>query len=600
MLLVVYINLANDTLFDFGGNSSHGFRVTGGLSVFGTVFGRLSVFCISAVSPRGIVGCNVSTVLTRASPCARCCPRRSGALGRVADKGFNNVKSMVHCCAPQGHITVVRPSRKDPTTRVKLGTNSVVVRVGKGSVTRKSEVPGSLASCIDSGLHNRPKAAYILGIREPASSDACIPVRFGVAHSAVHAGPMPCCKVMNGGIKCVIVDAFTVRGYSGSVGGTLVRLGRRNTGSVILSLHNGNNNLLKRTIGMIGFFIPGKGRVIMAGNGVGRTNAACGAVGRPMSARVPLTILISNSATSTSRVISNSLRSLSQTVIMKDHACNGKLMRMPHRLPCGDDVGIAATGCCVPDKQYVRTVSCTGHGTSKSITHAPSDLAGMFRATTKHRIHSNNNVHPSIRIGIRGFPGVVFCLLGSSVVFSCTARCYVGRSRMKRIGSFAVASTSCISFGGVLRGHGFACSHRDRGVLGGLGRVTRFRKCVSKTGRRFTTLRAGLARGLSRRLSEFSGRVGSTVTRRVLGHCCFRHNTVLRHLGSSPSLGGTVRALGGRSRCDGVLSIVGWSGRKQVCRSTPRCYVVVPLVVLCLGQRMSVNLYYFSLCPPGL
>lgn len=120
--------------------------------------------------------------------------------------------------------------------------------------------------------------------------------------------------------------------------------------------------------------------------------------------------------------------------------------------------------------------------------------------------------------------------------------------------SFGLASTSCRTFGGLIGSHGFACSHRDRGVLGDLGRVTRFRKCVARTTRRFGTLRGGLGRGLSHSLSCFTGPVGRCVSRRVIAHCFCRHNTIVRHLGSSASLRRTVGMLRGPIHCQRVLS----------------------------------------------
>lgn len=416
-VIVLKVNVA-----DFG-RSSHGFRVSGGLSVFGSVFGRLSVFCMSAIGTRGVVRAKIRNVLSLASPCARCCPRRRiDDLGRVAAKGCNNVNTTVHCCRTGSHVTIIRPARNVPTTRTKIGTNSVVLSMKKGRVMHNSVGPRRFSSGIDRTLHKRPNASFILGILHPLGGSDAI-VRFGVAHGGVHAGPIPCCNVIGSDVNCLTLSDFA-RGSTGSFGGTFVRLGRGNTGSLVVSLHSGKKNSLSRTMSVIGLCIPGKRRVIIAGKGMHRTRNSCGARGRPISARVPLTMLIGNAATSTSRVIDNSLRSLSHTMIVNSHAFKGKLIRAVHPLPCGNALGIAASGCCVPDKHYVRTVSCTGGGTSNSMTHAPSDLAAMFRATTKHRMHSKKNVHPSVRIGKSGVPGVIFCLVGSSLVFSCTARCY--------------------------------------------------------------------------------------------------------------------------------------------------------------------------------
>lgn len=532
------------TFFNFGGKSSHGFRVTGGLSVFGTVMGRLSVFCISAVSPGGAVHRKVSGVLCSLSPCAMCCPRGSRSRLRVViGNSCNNVNSLVECGPGLRCAIVTRPCRKVPTTRDKLGTNSVLLRVSKGSLGG--------GSSIDALLQKRINADFGLGMRHPKIGR---PLRFAVMQHSVRVPAVPCCKVVRNRIKCVGLDDFS-NAPSGSFGGTFLSLGGRNTASLMVSLHGGNNKLLSRTIRVIGFFIPQNGAVIAAGNGVGRTDGACGALHRPLSASVPVTILIGDNATSSSRVLSKSLRSLSHTIVMNGHACKGNLIRIPHSLPCKKGLGVAASGCCVPDKHYMRTVSCTRQGRSNDITHVPSDLAAMFRATTKHRIHSNNNISPSIRIGRRQLPGVLCCLIHSGLVFSCTASFYLGRPIVTSTRGFRLASTSCASFGGGIGKTSFGCSRRDRGVLGALGRTTRFRKCVGRTSTRFGTLRGGLARGLSHSLSCFSGSVGRVVTRRVVGHCCCRHNTVVRRLGNSGRLSRTIGVLAGPRHCRRVLDM---------------------------------------------
>lgn len=535
------------TFFDFGDKSSHGFRVTGGLSVFGTVIGRLSVFCMSAVSPGGAVQRKVSGVLFALSPCARCFPRRSrDRLRRVVGNSFNNVNSCVTCGAGLGHSVVSRPFRNAPTTGTKLGTKSVLVRVSNGSLTNGG------GTRIDRVLHKRTKADFGLGIGHPGTGKKGAPVRFAVMHRSVRGPTVPCTTILSGRMKCVGLDAFS-NGPSGRFGGTFLSLGGRKTASLMVSLHKGNNNLLSRTIRVTGCFLPHKGIVMAAGNGVGRTDGACGALHRPLSLSVPVTMLMGDNATSTSRVLSNSLRSLSHTMIINDHAFNGKLMRIPHSLPCKKAVGIAASGCCVPDKHYIRTVSCGRQGRSKDMNAVPSDLAGIFCATTKHRIHSKNKIVPSITVGRRGLPGVLFCLIQSGLVFSCTARCYLGRPAVMRPRGFRIASTSCGSFGALIGGTSFGCSRRDRGVLGALGRTTRFRNCVRNTSRRFGTLRGGLGRSLRHSLSCFSNSVGGVVTSRVVGHCCCRHNGVVRRLGSSSNLGRTIGVLGSPTGCGRVL-----------------------------------------------
>lgn len=542
------------TFFDFGDNSSHGFRVTGGLSAFGSVIGRLSVFCMSALSPGGAIHRKVSCVLSSLSPCARCCPRSSRTrLRRVLGTSFKNVKSLVACGRGLGHSVVTRPFRKAPTTGIKLGTNSVLVRVSKGSLTKGG------GRRIDRVLQKTMNADFGLGIRHPSRGKKAQPLRFSVMHRAVRAPVVPCSAVFGGGMNCVGLDAFS-NAPSGSFGGAFLGLGGRNVASLIVSLHNGNNKHLRRTMRVTGFFLPHNGIVMAAGKGAGRTDGACGALHRPLSLSVPVAMLIGNTATSTSRVLSKTFRSFSHTIVMNDHAFKGKLIRAAHPLPCKKMVGLAASGCCVPDKHYIRTVSCGRHGRSNDMNAVPSDLAAIFRATTNHRIHSKKKIVPSVRIGRRGLPGVLFCLMHSGLVFSCTARCYLGRPDVPSPRRFGIASTSCGSFGTVIGGTSFGCSRRDRGVVGALGRTTGFRNCLSRTSRRVGTLRGGLARGLSHSLSCFSGSVESVVTSRVVGHCCCAHNNVVRRLGSSSKLRTTLGVLTSPIGCGRALDtpMGGW------------------------------------------
>lgn len=237
------------------------FRIDGGLSVFGTLMGRIRVFCISSISIRGAIHQNVSTVLNNLSPCARCCPRRRvSGLGFVAANRCNNVNSCVHRQG-RNNICVVRPFRKVPTTLTKLGTNSHVLTVSAISIASGS------SSRIDTLLGNIPGAGVMLGVRDPCSGG---PHRIRLIHERVLRGRIACCNIHNSDMNCVCLGNFA-SGDTRRMGGTFRSLGGgRRVGSLVLSLHGGNNNLLRDTARVINVFIPGKGRIISAGKGVDR------------------------------------------------------------------------------------------------------------------------------------------------------------------------------------------------------------------------------------------------------------------------------------------------------------------------------------------
>lgn len=532
-------------------SGSRSFGVTGGVSVFGTVCGGLSLVCISALSTRRIINGNIGTVLKDLSPCAACCPRRGiGRLGGVLANGCTNINTIIHCGFRLRHIYVDRPCTGVPTTRIKLGGNSVVLDVSSRSVA------GGRIDCMDSRLHKRPNSSFVLGMGQP---DANGVLGMGMAHHAVRVPFLPCCKVVRNNVNCVGFGSFA-SGYTGSIHHTFVSLGGRKTGKLIFSLEDGNNNSIDRTMDVIGVFLPGKGAILGVGNELRHSGGRCGAAMRPISSIVPVMILIDKGATDSDRVVDNDLRSCSHTVVLNAHACKGNLMRAAVSLPCGKRVGLAATGCCVPDNEYIRTLGC-GRTGNNCIRRIPSSLAGIFCATNNERIHSKNNIGPSMRIGPSSLPGVTFCLTNTHsdgrIVLGCRISCVTGRPAVTPTGSFTLASTSCSRFGSHILGTSFGCSHRARGCLGSLRGLTGFRKCCRSTGPRFRTLGGGLDRGITGSLSFGGSCVGRLLRGSVITTCCFRTKTVRGSLHCSGRIGTTIGLLGSPRRCKGVLRPIG-------------------------------------------
>ncbi len=129
-----------------------------------------------------------------------------------------------------------------------------------------------------------------------------------------------------------------------SVGGVVTNFGSR-IRNVVLSLHDGNNNSLHRTIRLINAFVSGKPMILMERPSKTRPVRS---VSSSMTFHGPLIMLVSESDTSTSRVITTTLRSCNETIVINSSGDrNGNSIRGIVRLfPGGrgcNSVGIAVT-----------------------------------------------------------------------------------------------------------------------------------------------------------------------------------------------------------------------------------------------------------------
>lgn len=131
------------------------------------------------------------------------------------------------------------------------------------------------------------------------------------------------------GINILSVPNFCIN-LASSIGIRLRGLRGRGIDDIVVSLHDGNNKTLARTMSLSNLFVPTNPviRIHSGGNGIHRSDSAS----KRIFCGNPLIMLISHFDTSTSRVFTTTVRSCNHTLIINRPAFNGNAIRRCHSL----------------------------------------------------------------------------------------------------------------------------------------------------------------------------------------------------------------------------------------------------------------------------
>lgn len=197
-------------------------------------------------------------------------------------------------------LLIIRPIDGNPSRGVKVLTNSHVVTIGSDTVTNM----GVDARRVVGHLHNPGNSGMGLGV---IHHNIRSPLIFAMGESGVPVLDLSTSCVVRPGANCVHVGHFKTAATR-RFGGTVGRLRGRKVGSVVLSLRNGKKNCLGTTVSLTGRFLNRGRLVICARKQATGHDSFCTGNGNRFHGN-HLVMLMSRCATSTDRVIDNTIRS---------------------------------------------------------------------------------------------------------------------------------------------------------------------------------------------------------------------------------------------------------------------------------------------------
>ncbi len=374
-----------------------GGRILRGLCITRATIGG---FCISDIGRRGLVRSTVHNVLGRLSPRSSCAAtRRAGGLARSLRKSFRNIN--VRFGISRSALLIVRAVTSNPSRHTNLLPNSHVIDIGSATVTNI----GVDHRRVVHHLHNGGNAVTLLNIIHHNVTSA---LSFQIGESGVPIGAVSTTCVVAPDVKCVHVNSFNTAARSRFLS-TISSLRSDKVHSLVVSRRNGNNKCLRSTMRVTGRFLGGNSLVMCARNHVSPQRGFFTSNGNHL-ARKRIIVLLSRCSTSTTRVLTKTVRSSSHNAVINQQSCNGNLIREPVRFASKSVVHLAITRCCAPSKQYVRGPCARKNGSSccrsvrrhcrrnrfcdTSDVRFPSSLhcCALHR---NHIICNNNNVVPS-------------------------------------------------------------------------------------------------------------------------------------------------------------------------------------------------------------
>jgi carboxyl-terminal processing protease len=208
---------------------------------------------------------------------------------------------------------------------------------------------------------------------------------------------VPIYRLLENNIGYIALTQFS-RGSAKEVESALKFLLIDEAKGLILDLRNNPGGLLQEAVNIVNLFVPKNQLVVSTQSNIEKYNNRFVTKQQPLSADIPIVILVNERSASASEIVAGALQDLDRAVIMGKQSFGKGLVQQPKPLPYGAQVKITISRYFTPSGRCIQALDYRRKTKSGGVKNV-EDNAAVFKTKNGRDVFGGGGIMPDVNLG---------------------------------------------------------------------------------------------------------------------------------------------------------------------------------------------------------
>jgi carboxyl-terminal processing protease len=361
------------------------FEISKNLEIFSELYKNINIYYADETKPGSLMKTGIDAMLKSLDPYTNYIPESKMEDYRFMTTGqYGGIGSLIRTI--DGEVFVSEPYENFPAQKSGLQAGDRIVRVDGSNVEGKNQDE------ISEALKGSPGSTVKIEIERHGEAE----MTFMVKREEIKIPDVPYSALLDDKTGYIKLNGFT-RTASKEVREAFNNLKNEGMEQVVLDLRGNGGGLLMEAVNIVNFFVPRGTEVVSTKGKIEEWDKVHRALNEPLTADMPVAVLIDGGSASASEIVSGTLQDLDRAIIVGDRSFGKGLVQQTKDIPYGSKLKLTVAKYYTPSGRCIQKLDYF-HKNEGKVEEVPDSLIRQFKTANGRPVFDGKGIDPDVEV----------------------------------------------------------------------------------------------------------------------------------------------------------------------------------------------------------
>jgi len=361
------------------------FEISKNLEIFSELYKNINIYYADETKPGSLMKTGIDAMLKSLDPYTNYIPESKMEDYRFMTTGqYGGIGSLIRTI--DGKVYVSEPYENFPAQKSGLIAGDRILRVDGSNVEGKNQDE------ISEALKGSPGSTVKIEIERYEQEE----MTFMVKREEIKIPDVPYSALLDDKTGYIKLNGFT-RTASKEVREAFNNLKNEGMEQVVLDLRGNGGGLLMEAVNIVNFFVPRGTEVVSTKGKIEEWDKVHRALNEPLTAEMPVAVLIDGGSASASEIVSGTLQDLDRAIIVGDRSFGKGLVQQTKDIPYGSKLKLTVAKYYTPSGRCIQKLDYF-HKNEGKVEEVPDSLIRQFRTANGRPVFDGKGIDPDVEV----------------------------------------------------------------------------------------------------------------------------------------------------------------------------------------------------------
>ncbi len=401
------------------------FEISKNLEIFSELYKNINIYYADETKPGALMKTGIDAMLNSLDPYTNYIPESKMEDYRFMTTGqYGGIGSLIRTIDEKVYIS--EPYENFPAQKNGLQAGDQILRVDGSNVEGKSQDE------ISEALKGSPGSTVKIDILRAGEGE----LTFMVKREEIKIPDVPYSGLLNDKTGYIKLNGFT-RTASKEVREAFNELKGQGMEQVVLDLRGNGGGLLMEAVNIVNFFVPRGTEVVSTKGKIEEWDKVHRALNEPLTADMPVAVLIDGGSASASEIVSGTLQDLDRAIIVGDRSFGKGLVQQTKDIPYGSKLKLTVAKYYTPSGRCIQKLDYF-HKSDGVVEEVPDSLIRQFTTAGGRPVFDGKGIDPDVKVESETMGKIVGGVFRGNYFFKYANEFYSAHPTLEDPSSFTI------------------------------------------------------------------------------------------------------------------------------------------------------------------